>query len=115
MSRHKFPGLRWDADGKAHHCNGPEDCDPSWTDYHPANKPENKPAPEPKSAPVPLTRAEIVEALEAGGVAYKQNASTKALHDLLVSELRKTLAEHEIEIPDGADAKTLLSLLPMPE
>lgn len=64
---------------------------------------------------VPMTRAEIVEALVSGGVEFKKNAGAASLYELLTVNVIAALTEAKIEFDPAADTKTLMGLLPQPE
>ena len=72
-----------------------------------------KPAP---AAPVklPLTRKEIVAALEAGGVTFDKDARVDALYEVLTKAVKDALAAAEVEYDPNLDTKALLALLPDP-
>lgn len=84
-----FPGYRWDAEGKPHRCETAADVDPAWTDYHPASLAENKPLPPPVVSAIPLTRVQVIAALQDRGIAFQRNGSTQSLYDKLVSAVER--------------------------
>lgn len=99
-----YPRYRWDAAGKAHRCEGPDDDNPEWTDAHPGS-----------AGATVMTREEVVEALQEGGIAYSKNAPTAALRRQLADAVRAVLTTNDITFDDADDTKTLLGLLPAPE
>lgn len=59
----------------------------------------------------PMSRAEIVAALEAGGVSFAAKAKTGDLYELLASSLKAALKEAGIAHAEGATARDMLTLL----
>lgn len=121
---HKFPGMRWDAEGNAHLCRSEADVQPGWTDQHPSNitaevapaLPPDHPPPTPESPDVPeMTRDDIIAALNEGGVLFSVNAPTKALYKKLRAAAWEALNTAGIVCNPEADARTMLELLPKPE
>lgn len=73
-----------------------------------------KPADAAKPVQLPLTRKEIVAALEAGGVTFDKSARVDALYEVLTKAVKDALAEAKIEYDPNLDTKALLALLPDP-
>jgi len=107
MTHSKFPGLRWDADGVAHHCETEDDMQPGWAD-HPAKA--QKVAPDES-----MTRQDIIAALDEGGIVYKKNAPTDALAKQLRVAVLSVLEENDVKYAPNASTKDLLALIPQPE
>lgn len=93
-----------------HHKDIPE----GWAD-DPAKHAPADPANAPPPKTVPMTRAEIVEALVSGGIEFKKNAGAAALYELLTVNVVAALVEAKIVFDPASDTKTLLGLLPQPE
>lgn len=111
----KWPAYYWDQDSKPHRCEGPEDVQEGWLDYSPANAAE-APAPNINEAkPAPMTRDEIIAALNDGGIDFKKNAGTSALYSQLTERVKAHLTESGIAFNPAADTRTLLGLLKAPE
>lgn len=113
MKHSKFPGLRWDTEGNAHHCATEDDVQPGWTDHHPDNAPVS--ATVEKSAGAEMSRAEIIHALDEGGVPYKRNAPTDALAKQLRVAVLNVLEDQSVKYDPTAPTKDLLALIPAPE
>ena len=104
----QYPCYRWDAEGNAHRCETAADANPAWTDQHPSNCSVEKVV-EPEV--IPMSRVEIVTALNEGGIEFKKNSPTPALYKQLGYEVKAALTEAAIPFDDKADTKTLLGLL----
>lgn len=116
MTHSKFPGLRWDAEGNTHHCATEDDVQPGWTDYHPDNAPKaTQSEDDPWGKDTSMTRAEIIAALDEGGVAHKKNAPTDALAKQLRAAVLGVLEEGNAEYNPLLSTKNLLALIPAPE
>ena len=64
-----------------------------------------------KDSVVRMERADIVEALNAGGFEFKKNAPTAALYAQFRERLVAHLTETGVEFDPEADARTLLGLV----
>ena len=109
----KGPTYRYGPNGEAKIFNDSNDVPEGWLDHHPtpAEAAEIAVIVPGASAAIPMTREEIIAALEGGGIGYKRNAGTKALYDQLTVKVKEHLVEREIAFPAGADTKALLELL----
>jgi hypothetical protein len=128
-----FPAILWNKHGHSRLFKGKHEIPAGecWRGTHPNNwaedkpeqeapavqaeKPADGPAPLPAkvepAAGLPLTREEIVAALDTGGVSYSRNTGTRKLYDLLVTTLKGVLKARGVAFDDAADGKTLLGLL----
>jgi hypothetical protein len=87
----------------------PAGCKP----YHPKSADLAKPPAEKPTAPLPMTKAEVVAHLKAGEVEHKTTASHASLYELLLTSVKAALAEAKIAFdPASTDAKALLELFP---
>lgn len=86
-----------------------------WLDYHPhgddAKAKSEKPKAAAKSDEVPMTREEIVAALNAGEVKFAPNAGLKSLYTLLVKNLKEHLTILEVKFDETASGPELLEIL----
>jgi hypothetical protein len=111
-----FPAYMWSPEGECRPFDKAEDVPDGWTDHHPNHFDGQKPPPPVKAAvPTPMTRDEIVAALDAGGIEFGKNTGTKALYDLLTKSVQKVLTDRSIPFDQNADTRVLLGLLPPPE
>lgn len=113
MTHRKFPGLRWDAEGNTHYCATEDDVQPGWTDYHPDNPPVS--ATVEKGLGADMSRAEIIAALEEGGVTFSKNAPTASLAKQLRTAILSELEEQSVKYEPTSSTKDLLALIPAPE
>lgn len=67
-----------------------------------------------KAVDIPMTRDEIIAALNSGGIPFDDNAKTRALHNQLRDAVHAALIEAKISYVDNAPTKDLLALLPDP-
>jgi len=106
----RFPGMRWHPEtGESQIFQTQEDMPAGWLDYNPTGADGLE---KPKASnPLPMTREEIVAALNQGQITFKKNAGTAALYDQLRDALRKFLTERSITFEQDADGKTLLDLV----
>ena len=114
MADRNFPAMYWNPEtSEPRVFDAPEDVPAGWLPHHPANAPAAPPPAKPApKASVPMTRAEIVAALDAGNVPYTSTTSDARLYKLLVSSLQTHLTEQGIKYPANADAFALLALVP---
>lgn len=113
MKNHEFPAMRWHPiTGEMQVFHAAHDVPADWLTYHPASADGQKPAPKVKPNELPMTKEEIVAALESGGIKFKATQGVKALYELLDANLREHLAANKIDIPEGATVPALLSLIP---
>lgn len=117
MTRKDGPTMAWDKDGNSQVFPSAAEIPEGFSDRHPADLAHStlkEPTP-PKPNTLPMTKAEIVEALKAGGIEAKPNMGAKALYDLLLTSLRDVLTESQIAFDPEADAPALLKLVPKNE
>ena len=111
-----FPAYMWSPEGEKRVFEKAEDVPEGWLDHHPNHFDGRKPPPPAKAAaPTPMTRDEIVAALDAGAIPFSKNAGTKALYDQLAAKVVEALKERGIPFDPKADTRVLLGLLPPPE
>ena len=110
-----YPALKWHPEtGDCRLFHNEASVLKGWLDQHPRNlKPENVDPAAP--APLPMTRKEIVDALNNGGISYDPKSKTTVLFDQLTVAVKEALTEADISFDDAADTKELLDLLPKPE
>lgn len=112
----KFPARMWHPEtGESQACMSAEEVPPGWIDHHPNQVQDPRPAPKPVDNVLPMTRKEIVAALDEAGISYQRNAGVKALYDVLGASLRNFLTEAEVTFDPSADVPTLLKLAKPPE
>jgi hypothetical protein len=104
-----FPARMWSPEGKTDVFHRAEDVPAGWTPYHPNSAPE---AVTGAVEVLPMERADIIAALNAGGFEFKKNAPTPALYKQLRARLVEHLTTAGVEFDADADAKTLLGLIP---
>lgn len=117
------PTMAWEPKtGESKIFNHPDDVPAGWLDTHPDNlasvtKPEPDKAPDAptKAAPLPLTRKEMVKALQDGGIAFDPAAKVDVLYSVLTEAVQKFLITAEIEFDPALDTKALLALVPPTE
>jgi hypothetical protein len=110
-----YPALKWHpetGDCRLFHSEG--QVPKGWLDQHPRNLAPEKLDPASPAA-LPMTRKEIVEALNSGGISYDPKAKASVLFDQLTVAVKEALTEANISFDDAADTKELLALLPTPE
>jgi hypothetical protein len=113
MTVQKFPGYRWHPEsGDCRIFDKAEDVPEGWLESHPGSLDQAAPAADKAYDALPLSKKEIVAALDEGGVSFKKNAPVAALYALLMENLKKALTEQEIAFPEDADAKALMDLFP---
>lgn len=113
MKDRHYPALKWHPHtGESQVFNAAHEVPADWLDHHPASADAQKPAPKVNSDVLPMTRNEIVAELTAGAIPFKANQSNKALLELLDKSVREHLTSNNIDIPEGADVKALLALVP---
>jgi hypothetical protein len=124
MTEKHLPTMAWHPEtGENQIFNHPGEVPSGWLDTHPDNKP--KPAKAPAAAKeaakteaakqLSLTRKEMLEALQAGGVEHDPKAKVEALDAVLRGAVEKALADAKIPYSPEAPTKELLALLPSPE
>jgi hypothetical protein len=115
-----YPAMKWDpVSGEARTFTKAVEVPEGWLDTHPANvanvakqeAPKTAEAPA-KAAPLPLTRKEMVKALQDGGVAFDPAAKVDVLYAILTEAVKKFLTTAEIEFDPAMDTKALLALVP---
>lgn len=90
--------MRWSPEGEMRIFQAAEDVPEGWADYHPNSRPviyEPESPPELQNIPngkLTLSRQQIIADLQRRGVVFQRNATTKALYDLLVSEVERSEA-----------------------
>jgi hypothetical protein len=117
-----YPAMKWDpVSGEARTFTKAAEVPEGWLDTHPANvanvakpAPDNKKVVEAaaKAAPLPLTRKEMVKALQDGGIAFDPAAKVDVLYAILTEAVKKFLTTAEIEFDPAMDTKALLALVP---
>lgn len=108
---------RWSPTGESQVFVKASDVPPGWTDFHPGDTAVTAAAKVVQAAAggkLTMSRDEIVAALVEGGIAFKQNGGTKALHDLLRASLVTALTEAGKVFAENADTKDLYALLTAP-
>jgi len=110
-----YPALKWHPEnGECRLFHSEASVPKGWLDQHPRNlKPESVDPAAP--APLPMTRKEIVDALNNGGISYDPKAKVSVLYDQLTVAVKEALTTADISFDDDADTKELLALLPTPE
>ncbi len=91
--------------GEAKEFGDDEIAPPEYIDFHPQD-PARTP---PEDQTRPLTRAEVVAALKAGGITYDNNVGVAALTEQLTVEVKRVLTEQGIEFTDLDPLRLLLS------
>src|SRR5581483_9866922 len=87
----------------------PSEVPEGWLDTHPSNA--SKAAEGGDKNPgdkLPMTRKEIVAALNDGGISFDKQAKTSALYAQLLDAVKSALTEAGVEFDVNADAKVLL-------
>lgn len=112
-----FPAMRWHpTTGEWQIFKTADEVPEGWLNHHPEHKTEKEAPPPPqKKSSLDLTRPEIMEALSAGDIEFKQNTGTAALYVLLTEKVKAVLNERNIAFDDSAGTKALLGLLPAQE
>ncbi len=115
-----FPAFKWNPEtGESQIFNAAHEVPGGWLDQHPSSTSaaEKETAKADATGALPMTKAEIVEALKAGNIPFKAQSGAKALYDLLDTALRAHLAAEKITVPDGANVPALLILAnpPLPD
>lgn len=109
----EFPAMKWHPEtGVPEVFHTAQDVPDGYLDCHP-NSLEAKKASQAAAGntnQLPMTKAEIVEALKAGNIEFKPNQGAKALYDILEAALREHLTANKVEIPEGANVPALLAL-----
>ena len=116
-----YPAMKWDPVTKESRVfNKASEVPDGWLDTHPDNL-ENMPQPvkapevQAKAVPLPLTRKEMVQALQDGGIPFDPASKVDVLYAILTEAVKKFLTDADIAFDPAADTKVLLGLLPKPE
>lgn len=116
MKDKSFPAMKWHPEtGESGIFNSASEVPEGWLDHHPNAKEPIKEKEVVKPTGLPMTKAEIQDALKTGGISAPANASAKSLYDLLVTSLRDHLTEANVTFPETATAPELLALVPKSE
>lgn len=81
---------------------------PDWLDFHPRDP--GKEAPKPPFGDTPMTKAELADALKAGGITYPSDATAATMSELLVTALRANLDQRQIAYDPQDGARKLLTI-----
>ena len=114
--------IMWNPETGEHDIFGPNKTPPPhWIDHHPADtaKTGKAPAADPGAGnPVDmsggLTKAEIAEALKAGGVEFNPSDNKAVLTEQLIVALKHVLTEREIAFDENETAHALLDKVTAP-
>lgn len=99
--------LRWHPTTGESKVYGDDETPPDgWLDFHPAD-PAKAP---PKPPEIGMTKAEMTDALKAGGIAAPATATAAELAGLLTTALVNNLTMRKIDFPADATVKELFDL-----
>lgn len=114
-----YPAMKWHPEtGEARAFTKAGDVPDGWLDTHPNNisvvdkAAANNKDVVGKPVPLPLTRKEMVAALQQGGIAFDPAAKVDVLYAVLTEAVKKFLTDAEIEFDPALDTKALLALVP---
>lgn len=109
-----FPSMRWNPEtGESQVFSAPHEVPDGWLDQHPnsVSGDDKAAAKSDTKTGLPLTKAEIVEALNEYEIPFKANTGAKGLYELLETSLKAHLAAEKVEIPADANVPALLALV----
>lgn len=99
--------LRWHPETGASQVFSDDETPPDgWLDHHPGDP--NKAQPKPSG--VGMTKAEMADALKAGGITPPSTATAAELAEMLTEALVKNLAEREIPYAPDSSLRDMLAL-----
>jgi len=114
MTKFAGPSYYYGPDGEAKIFHDSDEVPAGWLDDPKKHKAKPEVVQKPEDV-LGMTKAEIVAALNEGGIAFQKNASAKTLHDLLRASVITALTEAGTEFDPQADTKALYGLLTPPE
>lgn len=114
-----FPAMLWHPEtGESRVFHKAGDVPEGWLDTHPdnvKNLPKAEKAAQTKPVPLSMTRKEMVQALQDGGISFDPASKVDVLYAILTEAVKKFLTDAEVEFDPATDTKALLELLPKPE
>jgi hypothetical protein len=82
-----------------------------WLDYHPADVAKAPAQTQAPSGEKPMTKAELTEALKAGGIQFNTSDTAAVLAEKLVAALRTVLDIHKVPYDQNDGPRKLLSMV----